>query len=137
MAFRPVRNEIGTVLRGVANSTTVTRGNTLVDNGSGYLTNGASSTAVDVEFIAAETVTTTADNQQVLCWETRGGVEFDADCDAAPAQTDIGTDCDLATVSTLNPDASSNDLFRLTAINGVVGTSTVVRGYFNHGVPNS
>ena len=122
-----------------ANSVTITKGDVLVDNGSGLLDVGSSSTAVDVEYIAAQTVTTTVSGQLVAVFPTRG-VRFNADCDAAPAQTDIGTVCDLATVATLNPDASTNDLFYLESIDlsgGAVGTSTRVFGHFVEGAPNA
>lgn len=121
---------------GVATSTTVTKGDALVDNGSGYLTTAANSTAVDIKFVAAETVTTTADGQLVKVWRTEG-VVFEADCDAAPAQTDVGTVADLGAKDNVNPDASTHDLFYIDSIVGTVGTSTKVRGRFVGGVPNS
>lgn len=134
MAFRPINFEEGrVVLMPVATSQTVVKGDALVDNGSGLLAVATNSTAVDINYIAAETVTTTA-TTLVKCIPTRG-IRFSADCDAAPAQTDVGTLCDLASVSTVNPDASSNDLFYIESIDtskGAVGTSTVVTGYFQH-----
>ena len=138
MAFVPLQYDQGQLVKvSAAASTTITKGGTLVDNGSGYLTNGASSTAVDVPFVAMETVTTSAtDGDLVLCIRTRGGVIFEADTDANPAQTDVGTYADLASVSTVNPDASTNDLFYIEAIVGALADRKV-RGYFTEGVPNS
>jgi hypothetical protein len=140
MAFRPVNYEEGKVqLVKAADAQAIVKGDALVDNGSGYLALAASNTAVDIKYIAMETVTTTADGQLVLALPT-DGVRFNADCDAAPAQTDVGTYCDLAGDSTLNPDASTHDLFYIEAIDltgGAVGTSTKVFGRFVGGVPNS
>ena len=134
MAFRPVNFEEGAVvLMPVATSQTVVKGDCLVDNGSGLLAVATSSTAVDINYVAAETITTTA-TTLVKCIPTRG-IRFNVDCDAAPAQTDVGTLCDLASVSTVNPDASTHDLFYIESIDltgGAVGTSTKVFGYFQH-----
>ena len=137
MAFTPLQYDDGQLIKvATAASVAVSKGNALVDNGSGYLTNAASSTAVDVPFVAMETVTTgAAAGDLVLCIRTRG-VIFEADTDANPAQTDVGTFVDLATVSTVNPDASSNDLFYIEAIVGALADRKV-RGYFTEGVPNS
>lgn len=140
MAFRPINYEDGKVeLVAAATSTTIAKGDALVDNGSGLLTTAANSTAVDIEYVAAASVVTTSNGQLIPVIPTKG-VRFNADCDAAPAQTDVGTVCDLASVSTLNPDASTNDLFYIEAIDltgGAVGTTTRVIGHFVEGVPNS
>lgn len=128
--FTPIRYDSGKLEKvQAATSQTIVKGDALVDNGSGYLAVATSSTAVDIEYVAMETVTTTANGQYVLCVRT-DGVQFEADCDAAPAQTDVGTLADLASVSTINPDASSNDLFYIESIVGTVGTSTKVLGHF-------
>ena len=139
--FKPVNWEEGRLLQlPAANSVTITKGNALVDDGNGLLTNAASSTAVDIKFIAAETVTTTSSGQLVLVYKVDESVRILADVDAAAAQTDVHTYADLASVSTINPDASSNDLFYIESIDltdGAVGTSTRVFGYFTNGAPNS
>lgn len=140
MAFIPVNYESGKVeLVPVANSVTTTKGGPLVDDGAGNLTNAASSTAVDIPYVAARAVVTTVAGQLVEAWPTKG-IRFLADCDAAPAATDVGTVADLATATTLNPDASTNDLFYIEQIDlsgGAVGTSTRVFGHFVEGTPNS
>lgn len=141
MAFRPLNYEEGRLVRLPA-ATTVTflKGDACVDNGAGLMTVAASSTAVDVHYIAAEGVVTTANGQLVDFYKVGPDVRLSADCDAAPAQTDVGTVCDLASKNTLNPDASTNDLFYIESIDlagGAVGTSTVVTGYFVSGTPNS
>jgi len=137
MAFVPKfghRHKLCSV--GVANATTVTKGDALVDNGSGYFTTASAGGNVDVRYVAAETVTTTADGQQVQAWRT-DGVTFEADVDAAAAQTDVGTEADLAGAGTIDPDASTDDIFYIESIPGTVGTSTKVRGHFTRGVMNS
>jgi hypothetical protein len=137
MALIPENYESGkTVLMGVATGVTVNRGDMLVDNGSGYLTEASVGGNVDVRYVAAETVTTTADGQLVLCWETNG-VKFLADTDAAWSVTDVGTECDIATAATLDPDASDDDVFYIESGVGTAETDTQVRGYFTRGVPNS
>lgn len=135
--FNPIRFDNGKLERmKVANSVAVLKGAAMVDNGSGLLTLASSSTAVDIEYVAWETVTTTASGQLVLMLKT-DGVQFEADCDNAPAQTDVGTVCDLATNSTVNPDAVTNTLFYIESIVGTVGTSTKVLGHFVEGAPNA
>lgn len=137
MAFIPRFDTEGkTVLMPCANSQTIVKGNALVDNGSGYLGTASSSTATPVTHVAMQTVTTTADGQLVLCVRTLDGV-FEADCDAAWAQTDVGTYADLAAKDTINPDASSNDLFYIEKGIGTAGTDTKVLGWFSHYTPNS
>lgn len=118
-----------------ANSQTIVTGDALVDNASGYLGTASSSTAVDVRYVAAETVSTTSTGQLVLCWRT-DGVTFVADTDANPAQTDVGTEADLAAAGQVNPDASTNDLFYIEKILGAVADKKVI-GHFTRGVPNA
>ena len=119
-----------------ATSQTIVKGDALADNGSGYLAVASSSTAAPVTHVAMETVTTTANGQLVLCVRTNEGI-FEADCDAAWSITDQGTYADLASKSTVNPDASTNDLFYIEKGIGTAETDTVVQGWFAHYVPNS
>lgn len=142
MALYPVNFEHGRVVQlPTAASITFVKGNAVVDNGSGYLTNAASSTAVDVKYIALEGKTTGAAAGELLkVYKVDESVRVHADCDAAPAQTDVHTVADLAGAGSINPDASTNDLFYIESIDladGAVGTSTKVYGYFTHGAPNS
>ena len=125
------------VLVAGAASLAAVKWNALVDNGSGFITNAASSTAVDVPFVAAETLTLGGTAGELLqCMRTGGNVIFDATTDAAPAQTDVGTRCDLASASAVNPDAVTNNLFYIESIVGALA-DLVVRGHFTQGVPNS
>lgn len=134
--FKPIRYDSGKLEKvACANSQTIVKGDALADNGSGYLAVATSSTAVDIEYVAQESVVTTADGQLVLCVRTQG-IQFEADTDADPAQTDVGTFADLASVSTINPDASSNDLFYIESV-VLPLTSRKVLGHFVEGVPNS
>lgn len=137
MAFLPIAGHEGKMTHvGAATSITITKGDALFDNGSGYLTNAsASANQLDVRYVAAETVTTTANGQLVLVYRT-DGVTFIADTDTNPAQTDVGTEADLAAAGQVNPDASTHDLFYIEGIVGAVGDKKV-RGHFTRGVPNS
>ena len=137
MAFTPINYDSGKLIQlPTAASITFAKGNAVVDNGSGYITNAASSTAVDVYYVAAEDLTSGASVGDMLTCYVTEGIRFVADTDANPAQTDVGTYADLATVSTVNPDASTNDLFYIESIKGAVADKKVI-GYFVHGTPNS
>ena len=127
--FLPLRYDEGMLVKvACANSQTIVKGDALADDGNGLLAVATSSTAVDIEFVAMETVVTTASGQKVLCIRTRG-VQFEADTDANPAVTDVHTLADLASVSTINPDASSNDLFYIEEISGALANKKVI-GHF-------
>ena len=137
MAFKPIQFDSGKMVeKEFATGVTVVKGNAVVDNGSGYLTNASASTAVDVRYVAAEGLTTTANGDLVLCWMT-DGVTFEADTDAAWSVTDVNTDVDLGTAGNLNPDASTHDLFHIERGVGTAETDTKVIGHFTRGVPNS
>lgn len=137
MSFRPKFDTEGkTVLLPMSTSETIVKGDALVADSDGYYIAASSSTAVPVTHVAMETVTTTADGQLVLAVRTLDGI-FEADCDAVASITDQGTYVDLATKATVNPDASTNDIFFLEKVVGAAETSTVVEGWFNHGVPLS
>ncbi len=131
MAFRPLNWDEGQVLLvPAANSTTFTKGNALTYS-SGLLTNAASGTAVDVYFVAAKTVTTTVSGQLIEVWPTVN-VMYEADVDTTWAEADQGTLADLASVSTINPDASDNDLFLILYGIGTTAVGTKVVGRFMH-----
>ena len=136
MSFRPKNFEEGKLVQmPAATAQTIVKGDCLVDNASGYLAVADNSTAVDVHYVAMETVTTTATGQMVLCIETEN-VLFDADCDGVWSIVDQGTYADLGSVSTVNPDASTNDLFYILKGIGTAETDTKVLGYFTRAVPN-
>lgn len=136
MAFLPLDHHEGrTALRQAATGQTIVKGDALVDNGSGYLVPASAGGNVDIRFVAAETVTTTADGQNVLVWST-DGVTFVADTDANPAQTDVGTEADLAAAGQVDPDASTDDIFVIERILGAVSDKKVI-GHFTRGTPNA
>ena len=137
MAFKPVKYEEGKLVQlPAANTQTIVKGDALVDNGSGYLAVATSATAVDIHYVAMQTVNTTATGQMVLCIETED-VLFEADCDAAWTTALVGTYVDLATVSTLDIDAVTNELFYVLKGIGVTAVGTKVLGYFTRGIPNT
>src|SRR3990167_9924639 len=131
MAFRPLNWDEGQVLLVPAtNSETFTKGAALIYS-SGLLTAAASGTAVDVYFVCAKTVTTTVSGQLIDVWPTVG-VIYEADVDSTWATADQGTLADLASTSTINPDASDNDLFLILYGIGATGVFSVLVGRFMH-----
>ena len=131
MAFRPLHWDEGqTLLVPATNTTTFTKGNALTYT-SGLLDNAAAGTAKDVYFVAAKTVTTTVSGQLIEVWPTVG-VVYEADVDTTWATADVGTLADLATVSTVNPDASTHDLFLILSGIGATAVGTKVVGRFMH-----
>lgn len=137
MAFTPINFEEGdTVELPFSTGETVVKGGAVVADSDGYYIMASSSTATDVHYVALQAKTTTADGEKILCLRTHRKVVFEVDTDANPARTDVGTVVDLATVSTVNPDASTNDLFYIEDIVGAVADNKV-RGFFVDGVPNS
>jgi hypothetical protein len=137
MAFTPIYGDEGKYCSvGFATGTTVVKGNAIVDNGSGYMTNASAGGNADILYVAVESVVTTANDEQVLCVRTNG-VTFLADCDAAWAQTDVGTYADLAAAGQVDPNASTDDIFYIEKGVGVAATGTQVVGQFQQGVPNS
>jgi hypothetical protein len=137
MAFRPLKYEEGKLVSlPCAITQTIVKGDALADNGAGLLAVATSATAVDVHYIAMQTVTTTVSGQLVLCLETEN-VLFEADTNAAWLQPQVGTYVDLASVSTLDSTATTNQLFYILKGVGVAGTDKVVLGYFTRGIPNS
>lgn len=135
MAFIPQNHSRGKeVLLPMSDAETVVKGQVTVADSDGYYITGASS-AEDIRYVALETVTTTADGQRVLHVETEG-VRFLADTDANPALTDVGTACDLADKSTLNPDASTNAQFYIETVKLPLADKKVY-GFFTRGTLNS
>lgn len=122
--FTPIKYDCALEYPKMAASITITKGNALVDNWNWLLTN-ATDAATEVRFVAAETKTTWAgENPTIACYYT-DWIEFEADTDANPAQTDVFTKADLASVSTINPDASANDAFLITWIKWPVANKKV------------
>jgi len=135
MAFTPINYEEGTVIEMSAATEAFTKGEALTIS-SGNVTAASAGQGGEVFAVSMEAKTIATAGDPLKCIITRG-VRFLADCDAAPAQTDVGTVCDLASATTLDPDASTDDLFYIEQIFGKVATSTKVIGYFMHENPNS
>jgi len=121
-----------------ANTQTIVKGDALADDGNGLLAVATSATAVDIHYVAMQTVTTSASGQLVLCIETEN-VLFEADCydDVAWLTAEQGTYCDLGSVSALDTSGSTYDLFYIVKGVGVTGTGTKVLGFFTRGILNS
>lgn len=138
MAFTPLFGDSGKYcLVKAANGVTFVKGNACADSSSsGLITNASAGQGTDVEFVVMESVTTTSAGQQVLCCRVEG-VTFLADCDAAWSTTDQQTYCDLAAAGTVDPDATSDNLFFLEKGVGAAETGTQVIGHFVYGAPNS
>jgi len=137
MAFRPIQFDSGRMvdLKAV-NSTAFVKGDAVVDDGNGLITTASAGGNVDIRYVAMETVTTTSSGQLVKCVST-DGVTFEADTDAAWAQTDVGTEADLAAAGQVDPNASTDDVFYIERGVGTAGTDTKVVGHFTRGVMNS
>lgn len=136
MAIVPKYNFQGKIERvEAATGQTIVKGDMLVDNGSGYLATASAGGGVTPTHIAMETVTTTANGDIVEAMRVNG-VIFEADTDANPAQTDVGTFADIASKSTIDPDASADDIFYIEKIVGAA-TDNKVQGWFQVGAPNA
>lgn len=138
MAFIPLNYDEGkVVLIPAKGSIAFVKGNALKDDGAGYITNGASGDNGDVRYVAAETITSNATDGVTLlnCWPVKG-VRFLADTSADPAQTDVGTYCDLSAAGTVVAATGTDQVFFLEKIQGAL-TDRKVIGYFSEGVPNS
>ena len=141
MAFKPLNWEEGRQIQlPCAASVAFVKGGAAV-YATGVMNVAAAGEQGDIHYIVMETVTTGAAAGDIVeFYRVDPSVRIEADVDAAAAQTDVGTYCDLATVATLNPDASDDDIFFIESIDlrhGAVGTSTKVTGYFTHGTPNA
>ena len=127
--FTPLNFDSGKAVRiPVATTQTITKGMALITE-SGYVTDNATTDTEDVLFVALEDKVTTANGQTVLAIPVRG-IKFRADCDAVVSVVDRFTRCDLASASTLNPDANTEGVFFIEEIVGAAETSKVVEGYF-------
>lgn len=130
MACRPINYDEGkTIFVPATNTTTFTKGGMCIYT-SGLLDVAVAGGGVPIRAVVAKTVTTTSSGQLVEVWPTEG-VLYECDCDAVWSTVDQGTLCDIASVSTLDPDASADDIFFIVKGIGVAETGTVVQGYFS------
>lgn len=135
MAFRPINWDQGKVLLRRSGAITIAKGDALVIT-SGLLALATSSTANDVMYVGAKGVTATS-GDYVEVWPADPSILYEADTDDVVSTVDIGTFADLASVSTVNPDASSNDIFKIEDLIGVAETSKKVVGRFTRDVTAS
>jgi hypothetical protein len=125
----PIQFDSGkTIKLPLAISQTVVKGDALVW-ASGYIAVAASTTE-DVFAIAMEDVTTDGSSHTECLMLPVEGVRFEADCDAVVSIADRGTRCDLASKSTVNPDATTEKVFLIEEIVGEAEVSTKVIGRF-------
>ena len=108
---------------------------------SGLMALAAADQNGSVHYICDETITTgSAAGDIVRFLKVGNHVRISADCEDAPAQDDVGTLCDLAGASSLDPNSATDALFFIEAIDlqdGAVATSTVVTGYFQSAQANA
>ena len=143
MAFIPVNFEEGDFVLHPMVAATYTKGQALTTSSGNYTAAAADQNGA-VEAVCMEGVVIATNGDKALCITTRG-VKFLADCEDAPAQTDVSLSCDLASATELDPDSVTDNLFFIESIDtsfangglGAVGTSTRVFGYFTHVNPNS
>ena len=143
MAFIPINYDEGKLIDLPMTAATYTKGQALTCT-SGYYITAAGDQVGEVMAVCMEGIVIATTGDTAKCVITRG-VKFRADCEDAPAQTDVGTFCDLAAATTLDPNSSTSDNFFIESIDtsyadgglGPVGTSTRVIGYFMHANPNA
>jgi len=110
------------------NATTFTKG-ALVKFSSGYLTNAAAADD-EVEYLALESVLTTATGQLVKVLKISDDTVFQAECGTTPVQAShVGNDYDLASASTIDLTAATDKVFHIDSI--VNAGDKLVKGRFN------
>lgn len=138
MAFIPVNFDEGYEIDLPMVAATYTKGQALSVTGGNYTT-AAGDQNGEVFAVCMEAIVIATNGDKAKCVTTRG-VKFLADCEDAPAQTDVALTCDLASATALDPDSVTDNLFFIESIDtsfannglGAVGTSTRVFGYFAH-----
>ena len=123
--FKAIKEDCALHYPKMAASITITKWDALWDDTNGLLTNASPTAVTEVLYVAAETkITWSGQNPTIGCHSVLE-TEYIVDTDANPAQTDVFTKCDLATASTVNPDASSNHVFLITWIVWAVANKKV------------
>lgn len=129
MAFRPINWEEGRTFDVPATASEAFTKGAALTYASGLVTAAAGGQGVDVWLVAAETKTIGSGGGTLRCWPTVG-VLFEADTDAVWSTVDQGTLADLASASTVDPDASADDLFFIIKGVGVAESGLKVIGFF-------
>ena len=117
-------------------ATTFTKGDACVHDGSGQMVKATAGNGAGLMYVIAETVATTATAGDIHnFWVATPGVTFVADTSADPTQAQMGTFVDLVTnAGTLDPAASTDDLFFLERVQGAL-TDRKVIGHFTPYAP--
>lgn len=137
MAFRPIQYDDGHLTQVEVEALTFNKGDLLVSNGTaGYVTKAGAGDGSQIEYVAMETIITAATQGDLLLAIRVQGIIFEADTDADTIRTAVHSYCDIATVSTLDQDASADDQFYIERNIGAAA-DRVCRGWFANGVPNS
>ena len=127
--FKPLQYDSGkTMLAPVGSTQTIVKGDALIW-ASGYVAVATSSTE-DVFAIALQDSTSQTTGTMILVLPVEG-IRFEVDCDAVASIADRGTRYDLATVATLNPDATTEKVFLIDELVGTEEVTKVVRGTFS------
>ena len=129
MAFTPINFEDGHLVDLPMTAATYTKGQALTCT-SGYYVTATASMGGEVFAVCMEGIVIGTTGDTARCITTRGP-KFLADTDAAPAATDAHTECDLAAATTLNPDASGDNLFYIEKCLLPLTDKKVI-GYFKH-----
>lgn len=128
--FLPLQYDAGKIVElPLVTAQTITKGMALIAT-SGYITHSATTTTEDVMYVAMADKVSTASGDLVACLPVKG-VRFEADCDDVVSIVDRFTRCDLASSSTLNPDATTEKIFWIEEIVGEAEVSKKVIGYFD------
>lgn len=138
MALRPIQYEDGQMVKlPCATSQTIVKGDMLSNaDATGYYTTVSAGDGIVPRHVAMETVTTAANGEMVLAIRV-AGVVFEADTDDVVSLVDVGTLCDIASKSTLDPDASSDDIFFIESMVGTAEVSKKVIGWFTPEAPQT
>lgn len=133
MAFRPINWDEGVVIHVPATaSEAFTKGAALVYT-SGAVTAATGGQGGPIFAVAAETKTIGSAVDSLAVWPVFGtSILWEADTDAVWSLADVGTYADLASASTVDPDASADDLFLIYSGVGTAEVDTKVIGTFKN-----
>lgn len=135
--FKPINYEDGKLTKIEMEAITFNKGDAVVENGTaGYFTKAAAGTGSQVEYVMMETAAAAVTQGDKKLAIRVQGVVFEADTDANTIRTAVGTYCDLATVATLDQDATEDDQFYIEANVGAAADRKC-RGRFAEGAPNA
>lgn len=127
MAFRPLKMDSGKTL-----SVLATNASTFTKYGGVKFTSGlavvAASGDAELALVSLEAKTIADTTTQLLCLRVDPSIPFEVDLSAAITITNVGTCIDLNNSTTLDPAASTDDVFLIT--NLVPENTSKAIGYF-------